>query len=402
MTTSKPSALKKSPWAREYDEAPAPLTAEQIEILKGQWIREETAKFLEYNDHARHHALQDCVSKSDQFPNKMSHIAFMIATASHFDMMEHYIIELASGGRTPESYVLEMTGEDEDVLSFMSEQMDDMTTFEGHKAEAQDETEFKLAFIAQMVVAIDIYQSHLEYAEVNDEIGLMINDAAMTALEKRSSSKLKDGYEVKEKGSIAHWPMAGKIAEALTHLQSLHMQAAATLFAMENSGQSDQYQNQAAYKFTQAVHDFTVLLRDNLQAGLGAEIYFQDFMQVQEQISELYGEEAYDPDTEWDLDENLLLQAKINILSHHIIANLLADNPYDDEPEFANLMAQVSAYFKEVIADKYKAEDASKPAFIAAHEKAVLDRIYQDTNDDDTLTEVQAAAQRPAAKPALK
>jgi hypothetical protein len=382
---TKSASKSKSPWAQNHDIATdKPLSEQQIEGLKDQWIREETMKFLEFNDHARHHALQDAVKLGKEFPNKMAHISYMIAVASHYDMIEGYIVALASGGISPEEFVVQQTGEDADFIFKVNEQINELTEIELAAASTRDEQEFKPLFNDQMMTAIDIYQSHLEHVEVNDPIGLEISTTAIETLGQRASNIAAHRYNNTKKQSLAHWPMAGKIAEALTQLQSLHMQAAATLHSMDNSGEVTADSAQA-YQFTEGVYDFTILLRDNLAHGLGAEIYFYDFRDVQEHFSNIYGDMADEPDTVWELDENLLIQTKITILSDHIIQQLIADNPYDDNPQFALVVAQVAQHVKDMFAQQFPVNDELKPEFVKEHEQIAEEELLQKAGEDDII-----------------
>ncbi|PJF38705.1 MAG: hypothetical protein CUN55_16510, partial [Phototrophicales bacterium] len=235
---SKVNTTSKSPWARAVDtpEHPSvPLSESELNTQKALWIREETAKLIEFVDSARHHALQDAVATESQFPNKMAHISYMHAIAMHYDFIEHGIITLATGGKTPEALLSEFIGAaeiDNDLRDVFAEDFAALAKLEDEKDNARDHDGYKIAFINQMMHFIDMGQSFLDYTQTNDASSLEAHERIITALAQRAQSKLNKPYPYKVLQSVAHWPMAARLQDAITHLQNLYLQADAALTVM--------------------------------------------------------------------------------------------------------------------------------------------------------------------------
>lgn len=391
-TTSK--LTSQSPWARPADDTErrlVPLSKTELNEQKALWIREETAKLVEFVDNARHHALQNAVAIENQFPNKMAHISYMHAVAMHYDFIEHGIMVLAAGGKTPEALLSEFidtTEIDDDLRDFFAEDLAELSELERAKNDARGHDSFKIAFIDQIMHFIDMGQSFLEYTETNDAGSLEANEQIITALALRGQSGLDTSYPFKERLSVAHWPMASRLQDAITVLHRLYLQADAALTAMNTTYAHDIDNNAqlyATYMFTEAVSEMTFMLVNNLTQGIQGDIYFYDFYDLQEFYGLNYGDAAHDPDTPWTPDENQLLQLKINKLADLLIMDLKSDNPYTDTPLFLNVVAQVAEHIKSVFEEKFPVAEDKKPDFVKDHEAYVMDNFLQEGDELDTM-----------------
>jgi len=142
---------------------------------------------------------------------------------------------------------------------------------------------------------------------------------------------------------------------------------------------------QAAYLYSDALEAITSMLSRNLALGLQHDLYFLELAAPIAAFTTQYGDEANDPETEWQLDDNLFLQIKVTKMSENILNRIIADGIYDDDSASLAILNKVTQDLNDLIAQAFPIQEDKKPAFISAYENGSEKAILQDGATDDKL-----------------
>jgi hypothetical protein len=384
--------MNKSPWSQKFTDQADAITL-SLEDQQSEWIRQETAGLLSFVQSERHATLQHAVNSIlPRYPNQVYALQLLPVYAVHFDELTHGIMMLAEGDLSAEDLVSEFLDfdlDDQDQMTFFIDQIDLLVELEVAKQAATDETAFKTCFLKQVIVLADIYSDKLAMEDRNGEMSDDAISAVTASINKRIDEALDYKLVVQASSSINHWPMVAALSKFSKNLQILSAQSTAAFAQMDMQASLNGYNDpklEMAIQYTEAIDAITSYLSNNILTFIEEEIYFLDLGYAMGELTALYGDKGSDPETEWELDENIATQTMYSILSGRYLRVLAEDGIAEQDPVYFQVLQQAIDHLEEVIEEKYPVQQDKKPEFIKEKEARVMETLEQEAQEGDTIS----------------
>lgn len=416
MTQNPPSA--RSPWATAQNEATGTgngrgegsgadggahaETDTHIGPDKAYWQARAGERLIAFLEAERHYALNLFFqAQYPAYPNKIYALAVLDERLELLEALITGAAELQEGGMTPEDLIAAATGArlSKTGMKPYKKQVSEIIQLEQVKVATDDRQHFDHAFALQFDTLVDAIEKMLGRKNAIDTDMEYIFERVHQGIEHMLEN---DTYpEAGPRGDIAKWPMAEALFKLAQNMQSLAQQAQACGLMIDyNAMASGDPMNPQSYvmsEFCDAVHVLASDLCTNLVAGLKDEIYMFDLTDTVEGFHALYGDEAIDPETEWQLDDNMMTQIKLQALLGRLMEEYAGDEELDAFPVLKVMLPHAAQIMMQCAENAFPVQDALKPPFIQAREEKAA--RAEDAETTAKPTQKPAAGRKAARGP---
>lgn len=400
---------KRSPWATSHDDKSNKNAPElSVEAQQSEWIRQETIEIDQFLSTERATTLNHVVTNLlPRFPNEAYGLQILSLYAVHFDELHYGAMLLATGGQSIDDMVMDYLSlheDDRDRLTFFTSQMDRLVELEMDKQYAQDAVAFKSSLIAQVLTLCDIYRENLKIEERNGEASDHVLGIIIEQLTNRKDSNLSAPYPTPQKEEPSQWPFIEPLLAFHENLKQLSLQSAATLAQLEFQVAQSEFPDttiEAAILYAEIVEQYMTLMRNNLMQEIQDGTYFIELSPAVYDMAEMYGQDAHNPDVEWQLDENMMIQFKAGLLSARIIGAFEEEGLDEAEPARYTLLKRAARDFNDLVEEHYPVDMDKKPAFVKQYEQRLVASSYQDTQKSDIIDPEKTGRKASPSKPSL-
>lgn len=368
MTETAPSAT--SPWARAQDDAAPADTAPD----KAYWQEKAGERLIAFLEAERHYALNLFFqAQYPAYPNKIYALAVLDERLELLEALITGAAEIQEGGMSPEDLVAAATGAriSKTGMKPYKKQVEEITQLERVKVATDEREHFEHAFALQFDTLVEAIEKMMGRKDLIDEDTAYIFERVHQGIE----HMLENGAypEAGPRGDIAKWPMAEPLFKLAQNMQALAQQAQAYGLLIDyNAMAAGEPMNAQAYvmsEFCDAVHILAADLCTNLVMGLKDEIYMFDLTDAVEGFHALYGDEALDPETEWQLDDNMMTQVKLQALLTRLMEEYAGDEEMDAFPVLKVMLPHAAQIMFQCAEAAFPVQEELKPPFIRAREE---------------------------------